>query len=80
MPDGVLGDDQTPSPALTEAVADGLLLDIGYGINFSYATARPRNVAFVSGLMEAKVDFIAVDNPYATRFTSLPPSPSMNAR
>jgi dihydroorotase len=40
MPDGVLGGDQTPSPALIEAAVDGLLLDIGFGINFSYATAR----------------------------------------
>src|SRR6266566_5810014 len=28
-----------------------------------------RNVAFISSLMEAKVDFVAVDNPYATRLT-----------
>jgi DNA invertase Pin-like site-specific DNA recombinase len=28
-----------------------------------------RNVAFVSGLMEAGVDFVATDNPYATRLT-----------
>ncbi len=28
-----------------------------------------RNVAFISGLMEAKVDFVACDNPYATRLT-----------
>ena len=28
-----------------------------------------RNVAFISELMEAKVDFIAVDNPHATRLT-----------
>lgn len=40
MPDGVLGDDEAPSPALIEAAAQGLLLDIGYGINFSYARAR----------------------------------------
>jgi predicted amidohydrolase len=39
MPDGVLGDDEAPSPALIEAAAQGLLLGIGYGINFSYATA-----------------------------------------
>src|SRR5580700_6661193 len=38
--DGVLGTDERPSPLLTEAVASGLLLDIGFGINFSYATAR----------------------------------------
>jgi dihydroorotase len=40
MPDGVLGDDETPSSALIGAAANGLLLDIGFGINFSYATAR----------------------------------------
>jgi dihydroorotase len=40
MPDGVLGADAAPHPALFEAVAEGLLLDIGFGINFSYATAR----------------------------------------
>ena len=28
-----------------------------------------RNVAFISQLMEAKADFIAVDNPHATRLT-----------
>ncbi len=28
-----------------------------------------RNVAFISSLMEAGVDFVAVDNPYATRLT-----------
>jgi DNA invertase Pin-like site-specific DNA recombinase len=28
-----------------------------------------RNVAFISALMERKVDFIAVDNPTATKFT-----------
>jgi DNA invertase Pin-like site-specific DNA recombinase len=28
-----------------------------------------RNVAFISGLMEAGVDFVACDNPHATRFT-----------
>ena len=38
--DGVLGTDERPSPLLAEAVASGLLLDIGFGINFSYATAR----------------------------------------
>lgn len=38
--DGVLGADNRPSPLLERAVADGLLLDIGYGINFSYSTAR----------------------------------------
>jgi DNA invertase Pin-like site-specific DNA recombinase len=28
-----------------------------------------RNVAFISEMLEAKVDFIAVDNPHATRLT-----------
>jgi DNA invertase Pin-like site-specific DNA recombinase len=28
-----------------------------------------RNVAFISGLMESGVDFVACDNPYATRLT-----------
>jgi DNA invertase Pin-like site-specific DNA recombinase len=28
-----------------------------------------RNVAFISSLMESGVDFVAVDNPYATRLT-----------
>jgi DNA invertase Pin-like site-specific DNA recombinase len=28
-----------------------------------------RNVAFISALMERKVDFLAVDNPAATKFT-----------
>lgn len=28
-----------------------------------------RNLAFLSALMEAKVDFVCVDNPHATRFT-----------
>lgn len=40
MPDGVLGDDERPSPLLLDAVARGVLLDIGFGINFSYGTAR----------------------------------------
>lgn len=40
MPDGVLGADERPSPLLMEAVGSGLLLDIGFGINFSYANAR----------------------------------------
>jgi dihydroorotase len=38
--DGVLGADERPSPLLREAVEKGLLLDIGFGINFSFATAR----------------------------------------
>ena len=40
MPDGVLGADPAPSPLLLEAAARGLHLDIGFGINFSYDTAR----------------------------------------
>jgi DNA invertase Pin-like site-specific DNA recombinase len=28
-----------------------------------------RNVAFISNLMDSKVEFLAVDNPHATRFT-----------
>lgn len=41
-----------------------------------------RNVAFVSNLMESDVDFVACDNPFATRLTihSSPPSPSTSAR
>src|SRR5262245_36603570 len=27
-----------------------------------------RNVHFISGLLESKVDFLAVDNPHATKF------------
>ncbi len=38
--DGVLGTDERPSPLLRYAVENGLLLDIGFGINFSFATAR----------------------------------------
>lgn len=40
MPDGVLGAANRPSPLLEKAVADGVLLDIGFGINFNYSTAR----------------------------------------
>jgi dihydroorotase len=40
MPDGILGASGEPSPALHEAVADGVRLDVGHGINFSFATAR----------------------------------------
>jgi dihydroorotase len=40
QPDGVLGADNRPSPLLEKAVADGVLLDIGFGINFNYSTAR----------------------------------------
>jgi predicted amidohydrolase len=37
MPDGVLGSAETPSPALIDAAANRLLLDIGFR---SYAAAR----------------------------------------
>jgi dihydroorotase len=40
LPDGVLGEDDGPSPLLADAAAKGLNLDIGFGINFNYATAR----------------------------------------
>ena len=40
MPDGVLGADERPSPLLATAMANGLLLDIGFGINFNYSVAR----------------------------------------
>jgi dihydroorotase len=40
MPDGILGADARPSPLLAEARAKGVLFDIGFGINFSYDTAR----------------------------------------
>jgi dihydroorotase len=40
LPDGVLGEAEGPSPLLAEAAAKGLNLDIGFGINFNYATAR----------------------------------------
>ncbi|PSN17739.1 amidohydrolase [filamentous cyanobacterium CCP5] len=39
-PDGLLGDRPTPSPALIEAVEAGVRLDLGHGINFSFAIAR----------------------------------------
>ncbi|MEM1293375.1 MAG: amidohydrolase/deacetylase family metallohydrolase [Cyanobacteria bacterium P01_H01_bin.162] len=39
-PDGLMGDRPTPSPALTQAIADGVRLDLGHGINFSFAIAR----------------------------------------
>ena len=80
MPDGVLGDDQTPSPALTEAVADGLLLDIGFGINFSYATARrmiqarvlPNIISSdVHGLFPVMHDDSALDYSLAGAFARL---------
>lgn len=39
-PDGLLGDRQTPSPALVEAIKAGVRLDLGHGINFSFEIAR----------------------------------------
>jgi dihydroorotase len=38
--DGILGERQKPCPELIEAVANGVRLDIGHGINFSFDTAR----------------------------------------
>ena len=80
QPDGVLGDDEAPSPALIDAVTAGLLLDIGYGINFSYATAR-RMIAGrvwpdiissdVHGLFSAMHDDSALDYSLAGAFARL---------
>lgn len=39
-PDGLMGDRLHPSPALMRAIADGVRLDLGHGINFSFAIAR----------------------------------------
>jgi dihydroorotase len=39
-PDGLMGDRDTPSPALVEAINAGVRLDLGHGINFSFAIAR----------------------------------------
>jgi dihydroorotase len=78
--DGVLGDDQTPSPALIEAAANGLLLDIGFGINFSYATARrmidagvlPHIISSdVHGLFPVMHDDSALDYSLAGAFARL---------
>jgi dihydroorotase len=80
MPDGVLGDDETPSPALIEAAANGLLLDIGFGINFSYATARrmidagvlPHIISSdVHGLFSVMHDVSALDYSLAGAFARL---------
>jgi dihydroorotase len=80
MPDGVLGGDQTPSPALIEAAANGLLLDIGFGINFSYATARrmievgmlPHIISSdVHGLFAVMHDDSALDYSLAGAFARL---------
>jgi dihydroorotase len=40
MPDGILGRAERPSPQLVEAVAGGVRLDVGHGINFSFDTAK----------------------------------------
>jgi dihydroorotase len=80
MPDGVLGNDGTPSPALAETVAGGLLLDIGFGINFSYATARRMIAAGVwphiissdvHGLFPVMHDDSALDYSLAGAFARL---------
>jgi len=39
-PDGLMGDRPAPSPALTQAIQNGIRLDLGHGINFSFAIAR----------------------------------------
>lgn len=80
MPDGVLGGDERPSPLLVDAVAHGLLLDIGFGINFSYATARrmieaglwPHIISSdVHGLFDRMHDDSALDYSLAGAFASL---------
>ncbi len=40
MPDGILGAGHRPVGALRDALDSGVLLDVGHGINFSFATAR----------------------------------------
>jgi dihydroorotase len=40
QPDGILGSHSAPTPALMDAVARGVRLDIGHGLNFSFETAR----------------------------------------
>jgi dihydroorotase len=40
MPDGILGTAPEPSRELVDAVASGVRLDVGHGINFSFDTAR----------------------------------------
>jgi dihydroorotase len=80
MPDGVLGEDREPHPALLEAVARGLLLDIGFGINFSYRTARrmiaagvwPQIISSdVHGLFPVMHDDSALDYSLAGAFARL---------
>lgn len=39
-PDGLLGDRAAPSPALVDAIKEGVRLDLGHGINFSFDIAR----------------------------------------
>jgi dihydroorotase len=39
-PDGLMGDRPAPSPALAKAIQDGVRLDLGHGINFSFEIAR----------------------------------------
>ncbi|MGJ3248555.1 MAG: amidohydrolase family protein [Elainellaceae cyanobacterium] len=39
-PDGLMGDRPAPSPALVNAIENGVRLDLGHGINFSIAIAR----------------------------------------
>jgi dihydroorotase len=39
-PDGLMGDRESPSKALVQAIQDGVRLDLGHGINFSFAIAR----------------------------------------
>ena len=80
MPDGVLGADERPSPLLSEAVERGLLLDIGFGINFCYATARrmiaagiwPQIISSdVHGRFDAMHDDSMLDYSLAGAFTRL---------
>jgi dihydroorotase len=40
MPDGILGGADGPSPELLDAVASGVRLDVGHGINFSFEVAK----------------------------------------
>jgi dihydroorotase len=40
MPDGIMGPGDDVPPAVFDALARGLLFDIGHGVNFSFAIAR----------------------------------------
>lgn len=80
MPDGILGEDERPSPLLFEAIARGVLLDIGFGINFSYRTARRMMAAGVlphlissdvHGLFDRMHDDTALDYSLAGAFARL---------